>query len=530
MAPREPDILRILQKKAEKLTLAEQRTFASDAGRFLIRVRSALNRYAAKLEAEGQSAKARMYRDASAQIPRQKDHEPQFRFEDFKKLLPSLKVDEDDALGVENVQLLERERLRNEVANFLSKKKLSYSELRDLKVTLVSTTKSRLERDVSTIVENSTGAIWKRLNKSLSSKNSKLNFEIISEVMVSDQDGRILAASSVRSERGRVIPNRRFMNHEAFIGSVCKPILTTGALDTGKVSLETQVCSSDAISVHGYFFANSPADGCATIGQGLQRSYNWSQANLRKLIGNDEALQIWARASNRPVEFPHNFTSWRKIDQDRWHFEQSRGLNADSVSMSTFELVGLYTPMAAEGVRTEPTFIRKIWIGKELIEPPLDRTQVFTSDSVAKVSALLQVNGRNAFGLGTEAPATKTGSSSRSYASVVWTRNAVIVARVIVLAVPEQASDTKLEQIEDALASNETARDLSAIQISTLEMERDAIIKSKHVALRRFEKVLASRSKKIIARDIVQPMSGRIVKLLYKQERGLFSEPGRHSH
>ncbi len=496
---------------------------SASSGVFLIRVKTALDRYAHVLESEGDHEKAKGYRSESSKIPDGAEAQKQFSAEGLERLLPALRIHEDDRIASENPQLLERESVRREVSDYLATNRIEYSDLKNMKVAVVSTGKRGLERELAAIIEKSSGEITRNLSRSLLPGRSKLDFDVMVETVIADEDGRIAAAASVRVVNGRVIPNRKHLNYPTFVGSIAKVVGTTAAIGLGRLGPETVVCSTDAVSPNGYAFEGTPANECVTVAEGLQRSLNWVQIAIRNIVGPAEALKMWELATNTPIAVPPGFNGWRKFDQDQWIYEQARGVNADTVSKSVIDVVAMLTPMANEGKRSEPTYLRKIWIGDRSFEPQISSTQVFPAEAVAAVSEILQKNGRAAFGLGDESPAVKTGSTHSSYWNAVWSRNLVLVSRVVVMKPRDETVEKRLEEIDRLIAK--LKEEGLEKEIPSVEAEKRSILYEKEQARNEFEKELSVRSKRIYARDVVQPLNVKVVQMLYNRARYFFHEP-----
>ncbi|MDQ3801742.1 MAG: transglycosylase domain-containing protein [Acidobacteriota bacterium] len=564
IAPREPALLKILQKKPAKRTASENQKLVNRSRKYLNRIKKALLAYAEKLESEGRTEQAKKYRGASEKIPTTPTENSEYRIgryfkklfnlapapaepseaeligklEEFKALIPALRINEDDKLSSENLQIMEREALREEVSKIIADKKLTYAQLKDLKITVVTSTISSLQSDLANLIETgrltaenkgedvSISKIKKLLDEKISSKKNPFPFDLLVESVVSDETGRVAASVATRFERDRIIPNRLYVNYPTFLGSIAKIINVTAALDARKVSLDTEVCSSQARSPNGYVFEEMPEpEECMTIGEGLQRSRNWIQIIVRNAVGNDLALDYWKKASNQEIQYPEDFNIRTQLEKDKWFYEQTRGVNGVPVSKSVIDAVGMFTPMANEGTRSKPTFIKKFWIGNNLSQIASEQTLVFNPNSVAEVSALMQENGKTAFNLGEESPAVKTGSISNAYWNAVWSRNLVLVSRVTIMMPKDEDIENKIQSIKTTLKAEREKYLIDKQVISQYESELKRLNDEKKKKQEDFLVLLGKKSTEVFAKDIVQPFNQRVVELIYLKHKYFFREP-----
>ncbi len=281
---------------------------------------------------------------------------------------------------------MERQALRDEVAKIIDNEKLSYTDIKKLKLTVVTSTNSNLQYSLANILENSSEKgkvvsieqIQRYLSGKLSTKKNPFSFGFLVESYISDQNGRIIASVAMRYENDKIIPNRIYVNYPTYMGSTAKVFHNTAALDAGKISLDTIVCSSQSLSPNGYTFDESPTqDTCMTIGEGLKNSINWVQIIVRNMIGNEIANDYWQKITSQNIKFPEGFEKWTPFEKDRLFYEQTRGVNAEPVSKSVSDVLGMFTTMANDGVKTNPSFIQKLWLGKNLTEIELEQTKCF---------------------------------------------------------------------------------------------------------------------------------------------------------
>lgn len=564
IAPREPALLRILQKNPAKRTVSEQEKIAKRSERYLKRIRNALIVFADFLEKEGKAHEAETYRKEAEKIPTFSKPQSEYRivkffkdllgfgsptselsdaekiakFEEFKKLLPSLRINEDDKMSSESLQIMERQALRDEVAKIIDNEKLSYTDIKKSKLTVVTSTNSNLQYSLANILENSSEKgkvvsieqIQRYLSGRLSTKKNPFSFGLLVESYISDQNGRIIASVAMRYENDKIIPNRVYVNYPTYMGSTAKVFHNTAALDAGKISLDTIVCSSQSVSSNGYTFDENPTqDTCMTIGEGLKNSINWVQIIVRNMIGNEIANDYWQRITGQNIKFPEGFEKWTPFEKDRWFYEQIRGVNAEPVSKSVSDVLGMFTTMANEGVKTNPSFIQKLWLGKNLTEIELEQTKVFNPESVRQISALLQENGKKAFGVGDESPAVKTGSLANAYWNAVWSRNLLVVSRVVLMPPFDEDLEKQIVYLKDQIKKEKENILQNGAKITKLESELNQLVEEKNKKTERFLKTLSEKSNikgnRIVAAKVIQPFNQKVVSLLYSKHKYLFSEP-----
>jgi hypothetical protein len=554
------------------------------------------------MEEKQNQATANLYRSESGQIPLLKLEdlkslsplEIQTKFAQYKYLLPTLRIKEDDDMSGETTQFMYQDEVKKKIDDFLKVSKMNAETILENKITVVLSSETELERTFSSIIEErntkkkypGAAQIYQLLKTKLAGSKSDMTLQTV----LTDHEGRILVNLSLRIKEGKITPNRRFFDYRAVLASLAKVLHNSAALDSG-ISLDELICSSDAVTPNNYSFGDISANQCMTFAEALQRSWNPAQLILLNKLGVETAKSYWnlgfgnQRDGTKNFTYPKNFDDYSPLEKDKWTYEWSRGLNNENAEKTALEIIEAFTPFANNGLRSTVSHVDKIYIGNSIITENSEKTHVFKPETTKTISSILQKKGQEAFRLGDNSPAQKTGSSAKSYQNMVWNGKFLLLSRVIMLSpladiygdftkadkiikqivnnsqIEEKISTEKrqevllevlknIEEFQQSEAYKDLTGDLKrefedlAVLLKIIEKDRDIMSletlinaeqklflmianpdrKKKDLSkeINRFENNLATKSGGVTAAEIILPLNQILVEYLYSNRKKRF--------
>lgn len=382
--------------------------------------KTALKSYAGKLEEQGETSKAKHYRDAINQPI-------------------AFKFKEDDLLAEEALTIfLEKDfkKLRREFSPLSSGNPL----------TLVTTIDRDFQKNLSILTANEM-----LKNKQLIQNSLPVKTEIDLQVdiaVLSATDGNLKAFSSLKTSGSRVLPNRSNVNSLSQIASPAKPLHLTTALSEGKISLETLIRPDECFTPDGFQFESERKSDALLlpVWQHLIYSNNNAFICVGNVIGIHEGEAKWREIFDLPTPSKEEY---KKMGGHPYQI--FRGLNRTEAELAPMKVAEAYTALANHGQKSALQVVKAIYVGAEKIKmPPKEAKQIFTAEAADSVSSVLQMNARaNLKNLKPEnALAIKTGSSPYSYWLIMYSPKAVIVGRFLI------AGSVKSKLLEDVYAKD----------------------------------------------------------------------------
>lgn len=205
-------------------------------------------------------------------------------------------------------------------------------------------------------------------------------------------------------------------------GSIVKPIVVAGGLDTGKISPETEGTFSNVVTVQGYEIhtAQDKSFGKENVTQCLENSDNVCLVYLANLIGNEimhENFKKFGVGSRSGVDLSGETTGsllelkgWRDIHRATTAFGQG-------VSMTPLQLARAYATLANGGKLMRPYLVDKIvrQDGSEVKLEPKEVGQAIKPETAHLVAQMLISVVENGHGKKAKVPgfkvAGKTGTA-----------------------------------------------------------------------------------------------------------------------
>lgn len=310
-------------------------------------------------------------------------------------------------------------------------------------------------------------------------KKKRFAFEVqLDVVALWAEDGSLRAMSSLKTRGNLVMPNRSNVNPPSFVCSLAKPIHTAHALSEAVITPTTLIRATDCVAPNGFRFDGPADDSLLPFSSHLIASRNAPFICLANRLGIENVLAKWREV------FPGcKLPGGQGFTADPYQI--MRGLNRPEADLTPTAIAEAYTALARRGQQRSLRVIEWMYARDKkiaLVAPP--GRQVFKEEAAVLTASLLRAGTK---GLSHWKPtegfdlALKTGSSSNTYWTVLFSPRLVVVVRYLIV---------PAEELVDERAASKFSREVE----------------------RRFEAVFAG--------TVVKPFADSVLAVIKERRRG----------